>query len=141
MLQHAADKFCGGAERTEISEFKCKKIFSEEKDGLRLGHEFVSRIQTNVDRLCAKHTVTKRMERGNPHLGRAVGERDIDTLLHFAARFFGEGERQNFFRLGTAGGNKMLDPLGDDGRLPGSRARDDKQRAVAKRYGLFLLVL
>src|SRR5262249_45139113 len=88
----------------------------------------------------AQDTRARRVERADPHRGRALAEQLDQALLHLARGLVGERDREDLPRRHAAL-DEVRDAMHEHARLAGARAGEPEQRSLAVGDRLLLLVV
>jgi hypothetical protein len=129
----------GLTERQVALEPQLEQALAQEHEDLGGGFDAQLRGQAEFDRMVAHEAIAERVEGRDRRTDEAVRHQLVDARLHLGGGLVGEREREDLLRAGLLARNEPSDALRDDLRLPGARARDDHERALAMRRRLPLL--
>ncbi len=118
----------GVAERPVVLERELEEVVAQEDDLLGPGEHAEVRGEPQLERVLLDEAVAEGVERGDLHVGVAVGHEGVHALFHLGRGLVGEGQREDLGGARRAGRDEIGDAAGDDGGLAGARARDDQQR-------------
>ncbi len=116
-----------------VPEREREQVLAQEDHLLGAREDPEVRRQAQLERVLADQPIAEGVERGDGHVGVAVGDERVHPLFHLGRRLVGEREREDLGGARPARGDEPGDAAGDDGGLARPRARDDQERTALVR--------